>query len=1012
MRYFIIKRRNSILFVTLVLFQMMFPAKASEYGIFRFDFGPQESSSISDYIVLSEKSLYSKKQGYGLMSDGSLSVIYDNSILLNNIEKDGIVSDASIQFRVDIPPGDYWIELLLPAGERSTWRGRIVLNEKKLVSEIRQYEKNVEGDTPPVSWISAMQFTNEQSFLKIEIEAENQPTALAGIRLFPLDIGPLRLQDGLLVMTEQMNAPNSEFIVELLNKGAVKEVPRLIDAIPEDTYGYEKAIFLTALAGRLETEHTRPLLEWANKLFENSPGETTSAALHKHLIDQYLQADSYYKMAGWDWAKKLTDESIFPRMDLAARIMECGTRLSEHPLQHRYSWELGRISFMTWVEEHTDFTHTTAMEQFQYLKPFYPDFRLLKVYLGENIITINESLEIVDPNAPEWAVKSAEALKQINDLIRYWVVFRQAPNGEFGGKYDDDVEMLRWWFISRLASDNQTTLVGMRKLVDGIWDSGWITNGFSTKLRDVEHSSEPISDSQPMMVGLDFGNPKYVERCMESMKGIRDIWTGINDYGHRHFKSSWYSYKEIDSSPPKDCDVPMNTRTVRALRWVAWYNHHPFAIEFMKEWGDAWLEDCQRTDNGKPYGIVPSAIRYEDDRIGGHADNWHHPGMFWSYYDFRGGIRIMQQMLATYTLTGDNKYLEPIEVALELVRKYQTLDTQNAETGSEAWVAGMLKNSGGFGSVTEQWRIITGNSSYDDVLMSSGSDYLKFRISGNKNYIVSGSQRIIDGIISGRELVSTEGYYTDRIEIGNIHNSDVWASSHLESVYLGSTLDEGFHPFYHISWTGFSDDFAALVLESNSKELKILVYNFLDQSQQGKLNLWYLNPGKYTMKQGGDENEDDIIDNEDLDTSFVLNQRFGSLEISIPSRQLQVISIQQEKSLPISTSLCDLAVANDEIIISTQDNRSTISISVPVHNIGNARAENVEVVAYVGDRQIAEYSILEIPAPLSLESEIVRIDFELKTAEVQDEEISIIVNPKGIINEITLTNNTVFYKFK
>ena len=48
--------------------------------------------------------------------------------------------------------------------------------------------------------------------------------------------------------------------------------------------------------------------------------------------------------------------------------------------------------------------------------------------------------------------------------------------------------MLRWWFISRLASDDQLALTGMRKLVDGIWDSGWITDGFSTKVRDVEHS--------------------------------------------------------------------------------------------------------------------------------------------------------------------------------------------------------------------------------------------------------------------------------------------------------------------------------------------------------------------------------------------------------------------------------------------------------------------------------------------------------------------------------------------
>jgi len=1004
-----LKSRINILAGILILSHLLLSASAGQDKIYKFDFGPSGSTPGQGYINISEKSEYSEIMKYGLLTSRAYSAIYDESILLNMIESDGIVSDTHIQFRVDLPPGEYWIELLLPAGDRSTWRGSILINDKQVVSEIRQYEQNVEGDTPPVTWLTALPYSNKKSYLQFEIEANNQPTALAGIRIFPKDIGPLILQDGLLTLGREMESPNAEFIVELLNKGAVKEVHRLIDAIPEDAYGFEKAVLLTALAGRLETEHPRPLLEWAKKLFEDSSDETsiTSASLHKHIIDQYLQADNYYKMAGWDWARKLTDESIFPRMDLAARIMENGTRLNGHPLQYRFSWELGKISFMAWVEEHADFTYNTAMEQFQYLKQYYPDFRLLKVYLGENVITTNESLEIVDTGAPDWAVKTAEALKQINELIRYWVEYRQAPNGEFGGKYDDDVEMLRWWFISRLASDNQITLKGMHRLVDGIWESGWITNGFSTKLRDVEHSAEPISDTQPMMVGLDFGNPKYIERCMESIKGIRDIWTGINDHGHRHFKSSWYSYKEIDNTPPKDCDVPMNTRTVRALRWLAWYNYHPFAIQFMKEWGDAWLEDCQRMDNGKPYGVVPSAIRYYDDRIGGHADNWHHPGMFWSYYDFRGGIRIMQQMLATYTLTGEKKYLEPIEVALEMVNKFRNQDTENSEIGSEAWVAEILRNSEGFGSVTEQWRIITGDKTYDNVLMTTGSDYLKYRISGDKEHIVRGSQRIIDGIISGKELVTTEGYYTDRIRIGNIHNAVAGASSHLESVYLGSALDQGFHPFYHISWSGFSDDFASLVIDSDQQQLKLLVYNFREDTQEGKLNFWHLLPGKYSFHQGNDMNEDDSIDELEVDMEFEINQRFGSVEISIPPKQLQVINISQEKSYPQTTILCDLAINADEIVNNSLEN-GPVKISLPVHNIGNTGAKNIKLGIYDGGVLIKDYIIEKLDAPLSLESATVMLEIEISG--IQNNGFAIKLDPDGHIDEITLNNNTVFYQ--
>ncbi|MFC2116725.1 CARDB domain-containing protein [Bacteroidota bacterium] len=1006
MSEFIIK----IILVSLILIQVFSPANASQEKVYRFDFGPQGSPTVPGYKNLSEKSAYQKKTGYGLLSDEVSSFIHQESRLRNQVEVDGIISDSPILFKVDIPPGEYWIELLLPAGEHNTWRGSISINNTLIVSQIEQYEKNVEGDTPPVSWTTTMLFNTDQSHLQIEIKSDDQPAALTGINIFPKNIGPLLLENGKLNQSDRMSAPNSDFIVELINTGAVQEVHRLIDAIPEDQHGYEKAVFLMALAGRLETQHPRPLLEWAKILLTENYTATQdpSAALHLHIIEQYLIADNYIKMAGWDWAKKLTDESIFPRMDLAARAMECGSRLKGHPLQYRFSWELGKIAFMAWVEAHSDFNHKTAMENFNFLHQYYPDFRLLNVYLGERIPSVDEALEIDDPNAPEWAIKSAEALKQINDLIRYWVTARQAPNGEFGGKYDDDVEMLRWWFISRLASNNQLALTGMRKLVDGIWESGWITNGFSTKVRDVEHSSEPISDTQPMMIGLDFGNPTYVERCMESIKGIRDVWTGINEYGHRHFKSSWYSYAEIDSTPPKDCDVPMNTRTVRALRWLAWYNYHPYAIQFMKEWGDAWLEDSRRTDNGKPYGIVPSAIRYEDDRIGGHADNWHHPGMFWSYYNFRGGIRIMQQMLATYTLTGEEKYLEPVVVGLELIKKYNFIDTKNSEIGSEAWVAGMLKDSEGFSSVIEQWRIITGNKTYDDVLMVTGSNYLKYRISGDKNYIVKGSQRIIDGIIYDKELISTEGYYTDRIEIGDIHKSEVWASSHLESTFLGSTMDEGFHPFYHISWSGFGDDFAALVVESNSKYVKVLVYNFLDQPRKGELSLWHLLPGKYQFSQGSDLNEDDEIDELIVSSEFEIEQRFGSVELSLPSRQLQVITIQSTAEYPLSPNMCDLAINKNEIIADVSV-PGIIKLSVPVHNIGISDAENINVGIYDGEKLIKSYSIDEISAPMNLDRKTVMLEMELERSVIENDGVSIRIDPENVIKEITLKNNVIFY---
>ncbi len=67
-----------------------------------------------------------------------------------------------------------------------------------------------------------------------------------------------------------------------------------------------------------------------------------------------------------------------------------------------------------------------------------------------------------------------------------------------------------------------------------------------------------------MMIGFDYGNPIYIERCTPTLNKV-DFWTGITPKGHRHFKSALYSATAIDTTTPKGCDVEMNTRTVKAI---------------------------------------------------------------------------------------------------------------------------------------------------------------------------------------------------------------------------------------------------------------------------------------------------------------------------------------------------------------------------------------------------------------------------------------------------------------
>ena len=97
--------------------------------------------------------------------------------------------------------------------------------------------------------------------------------------------------------------------------------------------------------------------------------------------------------------------------------------------------------------------------------------------MGKRKYDVNDELKM--NTIPEWAYLQNKVSNTMLDIIYYWVNNRQANNGEFGGKFDDDCEMLRWWPISRVVFDDTIALKGMKRLVDGIWNSEWIYKGFS-----------------------------------------------------------------------------------------------------------------------------------------------------------------------------------------------------------------------------------------------------------------------------------------------------------------------------------------------------------------------------------------------------------------------------------------------------------------------------------------------------------------------------------------------------
>jgi hypothetical protein len=421
----------------------------------------------------------------------------------------------------------------------------------------------------------------------------------------------------------------------------------------------------------------------------------------------------------------------------------------------------------------------------------------------------------------------------------------------------------------------------------------------------------------------------------------------------------------------------MNTRTVKAALWLAWYNRHPFVMQFLKEWGDSWLEDCMRAEKGKPKGVVPAAIRFSDDAIGGHADNWHHPNMFWDYFNYRGGAKMLKQFLITSILLNDDKYLEAFTISLDLIKKYQGKDLKNVDMGSEEYAVSVMQKSDDFWEAVELWRLYINNNKYDDLISEVGSPYLKYCLTKNENNLSRELTKTVNEMLNNYQLNTSEGYFTDRIDLGDMRMQNSNAGGLMEAMYSGSSLASVEFPFNRISWNGFDSSLSALVTESSSNSIKIKTYLHSNNKTSGEIIFLDFTPGNYEMKIGKDTNGDFAADSEISTKKFSILARNSTVGITLSDGTEQIVEVKLlDKAKTISsTKLPDLAITKEELKIMKKENSTEIVI--PIHNIGIADAFDISCTISFSDKEISRKSIKEIKAPLDLDPKIEKVIFLL-----------------------------------
>jgi len=616
--------------------------------------------------------------------------------------------------------------------------------------------------------------------------------------------------------------------------------------------------------------------------------------------------------------------------------------------------------------------------------------------------------------APEWAIQLRAAYCRIIDLSEWWIKNRQIETGEIGGGFGDDVEVVALWgyagFICRQAAPY--AVEGAKRMVDGIWysdeidrDSGY-WNGPVTW---VKIPAEFTGYSHPMMMAIEYGNPEYYERIMKTIKTMRDFGTYVNEKGRRHFRTGYFNSSRHSADPLQRVDPALAWRCMFGSSWLSWYSRNRSAEELMSEWADTWLQAAMSTEKGKPKGIVPSMLTSGTGEPGApNSPNWYDapPPNQMGDYTFPSYTRYIHNLFANmYLKTGREEFLQPLRLTLPMAEQGMGTDYRKESVGSGAWVRAILafKGPAYAGQAAGQLHKFGSVREFDPYIAAMApNDWEGFMITGDFSSIASTLEGINWKIRDGWPMMTTDVAVTDKIVPPGLVPA---IASYIGG--FGSTY--GGFPGFTVSYENMTKNFAALVREATSQELKVLFFNFEPESREVSILPWALDVGAgYTIEAGPDADGDHMLDEIAYSTGFILEHRADPVPVEIPSRAPWVVEIKQLAPPSDRKPLADFGISDHDVWYRA---RGESAIHVTVHNIGDAPAREIPVAVYEGevpdhDRLIGRALIGSLAAPNELDPQMVRVSVLFKPT--QPEHIfCVVVDPDDEFPEITERNNTL-----
>ncbi len=431
--------------------------------------------------------------------------------------------------------------------------------------------------------------------------------------------------------------------------------------------------------------------------------------------------------------------------------------------------------------------------------------------------------------APDWAVAQRSLMRRMEAITRWWVEKRQAPNGELGGAWGDDVEILRYWGPQALGFGSEVAARGVLKLATGLWNSGTLLHGYDRQISDVEHSSEPTTDTQPLAAAIEPFNQEIRARLAQTA-ACAPYWIVKQPDGFFRFRSSWFNCREADTSPGRAVDVHLNTRAMGPALWHAYLSRDKELITLISRWADAWIRAMRGTSAGKPAGVFPSAVRSADGSYLIGSDRWDKPDAEWDYFQWSGGSQeaITSLLLAVYELTQDRKYLDAAGESFRVMdgcAEHPAI-CEAMRGAPEAFLV---------------WRGLTGDSRYDQAFRWNASppDSEVFKT------LARLARQAEDRISVNWDILTTEVLYTDRVYYP-LPVEYRWR------LFGGEAPRGDRYPTFSVTWPAVQAEFARAVMSFSQESLRLRLYSFETRPHRVQVRLWRLKPGRYQWRAGAE----------------------------------------------------------------------------------------------------------------------------------------------------------------